>query len=46
MGGRSALLEFHLVTKLVATEGAGDLPVECPEGSDKMCLAVFGVLYE
>ena len=42
---RSTLLELHLVTKLVATPGA-TLPQECPEGSDELCLAVFGVLYE
>ena len=39
------MLELHLVTKLVATPGA-TLPKECPEGSDALCLAVFGVLYE
>ncbi len=43
--GRSAMMELHLVTKLVPTPGA-TLPKECPEGSDKICLAVFGVLYE
>ncbi|EFN59824.1 hypothetical protein CHLNCDRAFT_59546 [Chlorella variabilis] len=42
---RSTLLELHLVTKLVATPGA-TLPQECPEGSDELCLAVFGVLYD
>ncbi|EFN59826.1 hypothetical protein CHLNCDRAFT_59547 [Chlorella variabilis] len=43
--GKSAMLELHLVTKLVATPGA-TLPKECPEGSDALCLAVFGVLYD
>ena len=39
------MLEFHLVTRLVPTEGVA-MPKECPEGSDTPCLAVFGVLYE
>jgi carbonic anhydrase len=45
ISGKSAMLEFHLVTKLVPTPGA-KMPKECPEGSDKLCLAVFGVMYE
>lgn len=43
--GRSSMLEFHLVTKLVPTKGV-KMPKECPEGSDKLCLAVFGVMYD
>ncbi|KAI3429795.1 hypothetical protein D9Q98_010108 [Chlorella vulgaris] len=45
ISGKSAMLEFHLVTKLVPTPGA-KMPKECPEGSDKLCLAVFGVMYD
>jgi hypothetical protein len=39
------MLEFHLVAKLVATDGQA-LPKECTAASGKMCLAVFGVLFE
>ena len=35
-------MELHIVTKL--TNSTGYLPKECGEG--KVCLAVFGVLYE
>jgi carbonic anhydrase len=45
MSGKSGMLEFHLVTKLVAT-GNQTMPKECTAESGKMCLAVFGVMFE